>query len=36
MGISQYLTTAANTFDHAVKRRVLAINGIVRITQVLL
>ena len=31
MGISQYLATAANAFDHAVKRRVLAIDGIVRI-----
>jgi hypothetical protein len=30
----QYLATAANAFDHAVKRRVLAIDWIVRITQV--
>jgi hypothetical protein len=37
LGISQYLATAANAFDHAVKRRVLAIDWIVRIThQVLL
>src|ERR1700692_803268 len=36
-GISQYLATAANAFDHAVKRRVLAIDWIVRIIhQVLL
>src|ERR1700692_1930939 len=36
-GISQYLATAANAFGHAVKRRVLAIDWIVRITrQVLL
>src|ERR1700693_5856957 len=36
-GISQYLATAANAFDHAIKRRVLAIDWIVRITrQVLL
>src|SRR3984893_10028989 len=35
--ISQYLATAANAFDHAIKRRVLAIDWIVRITrQVLL
>src|SRR5258708_16365842 len=34
---SQYLATAANAFDHAVKRRVLAIDWIVRIIrQVLL
>ena len=33
MGISQYLATAANAFDHAVKRRVLAIDRIVRITR---
>src|ERR1700693_3684222 len=32
-GISQYLATAANAFDHAVKRRVLAIDWIVRITR---
>src|ERR1700722_8413599 len=31
-GISQYLATAANAFGHAVKRRVLAIDWIVRIT----
>src|SRR6202162_5359821 len=31
-GISQYLATAANAFDHAVKRRVLAIDWIVRIS----
>jgi hypothetical protein len=31
-----YSATAANAFDHAVKRRVLAIDWIVRITQVLL
>ncbi|HXB76971.1 MAG TPA: hypothetical protein VNX23_06060, partial [Bradyrhizobium sp.] len=37
LGISLYLATAANAFDHAVKRRVLAIDWIVRIThQVLL
>src|ERR1700722_3949710 len=30
------LATAANAFDHSVKRRVLAIDWIVRITQVLL
>ena len=36
-GISQYSATAANAFDHAVKRRVLAIDWIVRIIhQVLL
>ena len=29
------LATAANAFDHAIKRRVLAIDWIVRITQVL-
>src|ERR1700730_17066369 len=33
MGISQYLATAANAFDHAVERRVLAIDWIVRITR---
>jgi hypothetical protein len=31
LGISQYLATAANAFDHAVKRRVLAIDWIVRL-----
>ena len=37
LGISQCLATAANAFDHAVERRVLAIDWIVRIThQVLL
>src|SRR6266478_7260397 len=37
LGISQYSATAANAFNHAVKRRVLAIDWIVRIThQVLL
>src|SRR5258706_13054502 len=37
LGISQYLATAANAFDHAVKRRVLTIDWIVRIIgQVLL
>jgi hypothetical protein len=37
IGNFQYLATAANAFDHAVKRRVLAIDWIVRITrQVLL
>jgi len=36
IGNFQYLATAANAFDHAVKRRVLAIDWIVWITEALL
>src|SRR5258707_15695935 len=36
LGIPQYSATAANAFDHAVKRRVLAIDWIVRITHLVL